>query len=189
MIPADRDHKMTLRAGWIDLIYRIATGSRKLRTILTPVVGLSYAFLAALFGVGALILDRALQLPLFPPAPLHLFLAVLLIAPGLLLVLWCLMNFIKVKGTPVPFNPPPVLVASGPYAYTRNPMLSGLFLMLFGLGSAFQSISLMFLFTPLFILLNVAEIKMIEEPELEMRLGNDYRHYRNKTPMFFPRIR
>jgi hypothetical protein len=67
-------------------------------------------------------------------------------------------------------------------------MLSGIFILLFGLGFAFKSISLLFVFAPLFILINVMEITAIEEPELEMRLGRDYLEYKKKTPMFFPRI-
>jgi len=179
---------MGLKAKWINLIYTVATGSRKIRTLLTPVVALSYALLATLFGVLALLLDKWLKLPPLPPAPLNMFLSIPIMAIGLILIFWCLFNFAKVKGTPVPFNPPPVLVASGPYAYIRNPMLSGIFLLLFGLGFAFQSLSLLFIFTPLFILMNVLEIKMIEEPELEMRLGKDYLDYKRRTPMFFPKV-
>lgn len=44
-------------------------------------------------------------------------------------------------------------------------------------------------FTPLFIWMNVWELKSIEEPELEKRLSIDYIEYRKQTPMFFPRIR
>jgi len=188
LIDTDGDKSMNLRTSWINCIYTVATGSRKIRAFLTPVVGLSYASFATLFGVFALLLDKWFKLPSFPPAPVHIFLAIPLITIGLLLVSWCIFNFIKVKGTPVPFNPPPILVVSGPYAYARNPMLSGIFLLLFGLGFAFQSISLLFIFTPLFITINVAEIKMIEEPELEMRLGNDYLDYKRRTPMFFPKL-
>jgi protein-S-isoprenylcysteine O-methyltransferase Ste14 len=32
------------------------------------------------------------------------------------------------------------------------------------------------------------ELKVIEEPELEMRLGDVYREYKKKVPMFFPRF-
>ena len=59
---------------------------------------------------------------------------------ALFFVGWSVLNFHKVKGTPVPFNPPPALVTTGPYAYVRNPMLSGIFLLLFGLGILFGSI-------------------------------------------------
>ena len=179
---------MNIKTKWISLIYTIATGSRKVRTILTPVVGLTYFLFATAFVLVSFLIDRLLQFPGFPQAPVNIFLSIPLMTIGLLLIFWCLFNFVKVKGTPVPFNPPPVLVSSGPYAYARNPMLSGIFLLLFGLGFAFQSISLILIFTPLFIFMNVTEIKMIEEPELEMRLGKDYLDYQKKTPMFFPRL-
>ena len=101
---------------------------------------------------------------------------------------WSVFHFLKVKGTPVPFNPPPKLVATGPYAYARNPMLTGIFLLLFGLGVLFQSLSLVLFFTPAFIALNVWELKAIEEPELEKRLGQEYIEYKEKIPMFIPRL-
>jgi protein-S-isoprenylcysteine O-methyltransferase Ste14 len=68
----------------------------------------------------------------------------------------------------------------------RNPMLTGVFALLFGLGALFGSISLLVVFTPLFILINVWELKVIEEPELVKRLGKDYIEYRKRTAMFFP---
>ena len=108
---------------------------------------------------------------------------------GLFLMLWSILHFIKVKGTPVPFNPPPKLVTTGPYSYIRNPMLSGVFILMFGFGILFRSISLVFIFTPLFILSNFLELKTIEESELEKRLGKDYSKYKKSVPMFFPRFK
>ena len=107
---------------------------------------------------------------------------------GLFLMLWSILHFIKVKGTPVPFNPPPKLVTTGPYAYIRNPMLSGVFILLFGFGILFNSISLVFIFTPIFILVNFLELKVIEEPELEKRLGKNYLKYKKRVPMFIPKL-
>ena len=104
-------------------------------------------------------------------------------------MLWSFLHFIKVKGTPVPLNPPPKLVTTGPYAYIRNPMLTGLFILLFGLGVLLGSISLVFIFTPLFILLNVLELRTIEEPELEKRLGKEYLEYKKRVSMFIPRLK
>jgi protein-S-isoprenylcysteine O-methyltransferase Ste14 len=107
---------------------------------------------------------------------------------GAAVTLWSALHFLKVKGTPVPFNPPPKVVTTGPYRHVRNPMLTGVFAFLFGLGLAVNSISLVLVFTPLFILVNVWELKRIEEPELERRLGEEYVKYRRQTPMFFPRL-
>jgi protein-S-isoprenylcysteine O-methyltransferase Ste14 len=93
------------------------------------------------------------------------------------------------KGTPVPFNPPPRLVTSGPFAFVRNPMITGVFILLFGLGFLLRSVSLVCLFIPLFILFNFWELKAIEEPELVKRLGSEYVEYRKRTPMFFPALK
>ena len=66
-------------------------------------------------------------------------------------------------------------------------MLTGVFLVLFGIGFWMGSVCMTFLFTPLFIVLNVLELKYIEEPELEQRLGEAYVAYKNRVPMFLPR--
>ncbi|GAH12514.1 unnamed protein product, partial [marine sediment metagenome] len=47
-----------------------------------------------------------------------------------------------------------------------------------GIGVMVGSISLTFIFTPLFILVNIWELKEIEEPELGRRLGEEYIEYR-----------
>jgi len=65
-------------------------------------------------------------------------------------------------------------------------MLTGVFALLFGIGFLLGSASLIVIFTPLFILVNVWELKAIEEPELTKRLGQDYIEYHKSTPMFFP---
>jgi hypothetical protein len=67
-------------------------------------------------------------------------------------------------------------------------MLTGVFLFLFGVGFGVNSLSLVFFFTPLFVLFNVWELRQIEEPELIRRLGDEYVEYRKQTPMFIPRI-
>ena len=68
-------------------------------------------------------------------------------------------------------------------------MLTGVFILLFGIGFAVRSLSLVVLFTPLYILANVSELKAIEEPELVKRLGEAYIAYRRRTPMFIPGMR
>ena len=65
-------------------------------------------------------------------------------------------------------------------------MLFGLFLILFGIGFLVQSLSLVIIYTPLFMVIVFLEFKMIEEPELEKRIGVSYVEYRKKVPMFFP---
>lgn len=105
---------------------------------------------------------------------------------GAAITAWSVLHFLKVKGTPVPLNPPPKVVKTGPYRYVRNPMLAGVFLMLFGIGFVVNSVSLVFFFTPLYVVINVWELKRIEEPELIKRLSDEYIEYRRQTPMFIP---
>jgi FkbM family methyltransferase len=177
---------MSLRDRWIDAIYRVATGSRRIRTILAPLGAIGFFTVLALLVWLSYLLDGWLGLPRVPPCPYNLIVAIPILAVGLFLVLWCVVRFFKARGTPVPLCPPPELVETGPYAVTRNPMLTGVFLTLFGIGFLLGSLCLVFLFTPLFILLNVLEIKYIEEPELERRLGERYLEYKEQTPMFLP---
>jgi len=98
-------------------------------------------------------------------------------------------EILKTKGTPVPINPPPKLVTDGPYAYSRNPMMTGLFLVMAGIGIFSGSITLTFVMTPLFVLMSILEFKCIEEPELEKRFGKVYTAYKEKTPIIIPGIR
>jgi len=179
---------MPLKARWIDVLYNVATGSRPARNFFTPVGAIFYGLLIFAFVTMALYLDRLLGLPDIFPGKLNIIFSLPVFLVAFILIAWSVQNFLKVKGTPVPFNPPPQLVTNGPYAYTRNPMLTGVFALLFGFGVLFGSASLLVLFTPLFILINVWELKAIEEPELLKRLGQDYSEYRESTPMFFPAI-
>lgn len=180
---------MNARERWIDLVHKAATGTRKTRTLLTPVGATVFVVFTALFVLAAVLLDRLLGLPGLLPEGARPALSIPLIVVGLWVAAWSGFHFLKVRGTPVPFNPPPKLVTTGPYRYARNPMLTGIFLFLFGLGFAFGSVSLVFLFTPLYVLFHVWELTRIEEPELVKRLGDEYVAYRKRTPMFLPRGR
>ena len=180
---------MSLRGRWIDVVHRAATGTRRARTLLTPVGVAVFAGYTALFVLAGVLVDSLLRLPKLLPESARLPLAVPAMAAGLGVTAWSAFHFLRARGTPVPFNPPPRLVTCGPYRLSRNPMLTGVFLFLFGLGLTVNSVSLVLFFVPLFILANVWELNAIEEPELVKRLGDEYAEYRRRTPMFIPRVR
>ena len=180
---------MMLKTKWIEIIYNLATSSRKIRNFFTPIGAFFYALLTFFFVIIALQVDRLIGITDIFPRPLSIILALPIFLVAFILIGWSVLNFLRAKGTPVPLNPPPKLVTTGPYAYVRNPMLTGVFALLFGIGVLLGSASLLVVFTPLFILLNVWELKVIEEPELLKRLGQDYIEYRKRTPMFFPGLR
>ncbi len=180
---------MNIRERWVNLVYRAATGTKKTRTLLTPVGVVIFGLFTALFVFLAMLLDGVLALRWPIPVTVSRLVSVPMMAIGIAITAWSVIHFLKVNGTPVPFNPPPALVESGPYRYARNPMLTGVFLLLFGVGFAIGSLSLVLIFTPLYVLANLWELNEIEEPELIRRLGEDYLAYRERTPMFIPGIR
>ena len=177
---------MALRKHWINFLHKAATGTKKTRTLLTPIGLTIFGLFTALFVIAAIFVDRMLKLPPLLPENARLPVSIPMIAVGLAVIAWSVFHFLKVRGTPVPFNPPPKVVNTGPYRYARNPMLTGVFLFLFGIGFIVNSVSLVFFFTPLYVLINVWELKKIEEPELIKRLGTEYIEYRRHTPMFIP---
>ena len=177
---------MEIRERWINLLHRAATGTKRTRTLLTPIGVTIFGAFTAGFVFAALRVDRLLSLPSLLPEDARLPVSIPVMAVGAAVTAWSGFHFLKVKGTPVPFNPPPEVVTTGPYRYARNPMLTGVFLFLFGLGFAFGSLSLVLFFTPLFIVINVWELKQIEEPELVKRFGDEYTDYLRRTPMFIP---
>ena len=171
---------------YADFVYRVATGGKKLRILTTPVAAIIFFGLVVLFVFASFWLDKWLTFLHFGSTWWNLAISWLLILPGFLIMFWPVIAFFSTRGTPVPFNPPPKLITTGLYAYVRNPMLLGLFIFMLGLGVLFGSLSLIFIFTPLFIVLNVLYLKAIEEKELEKKFGREYTEYKKKVPMFIP---
>lgn len=172
----------------VDVFYSVTTGSKRRRLLLTPVGVAVFAGLLLVLVLGSLFTDRALGVPRLLPGALGSVIGVALLAGGVMLWAWCVVLFWRAKGTPVPFNPPLELVVVGPYAWVRNPMLTGVFASLFGLGFVLHSLSMVVVWTPVFVVANVIELKLVEEPELERRLGTSYREYRKRVPMFVPGV-
>lgn len=154
-----------------------------------PIALVIFFGIVVMFIFAALWLDRWLAYLHFAPPLWSTVLAWVIMVIGWFIMFWPVIAFFRARGTPVPFNPPPKLITNGLYAYVRNPMLLGLFIFMFGLGAVLGSLSLIFIFTPLFIVLNVLYIKAIEEKELEKRFGKEYLEYKKRVPMFTPRLR
>jgi len=174
--------------GVVNFIYSITTGTKKERLLFTPLFVLVFFCIVLILIIVSFYLDHLLGLPEFAPRPFRIILSLPLMIGGSLLWLWCVGKFFKQKGTPVPVNPPPKLITDGLYAYSRNPMMTGLFMVMVGIGIYGGSVTLTFFMTPLFVLMSVLEFKYIEEPELEKRFGEVYTEYKEKTPIIIPGI-
>ncbi len=91
------------------------------------------------------------------------------------------------EGTPAPWEPPQKLVIRGPYRYIRNPMITGVILILLGESILFNS-WLVFLWTLVFIVGNMIYFPYVEEKGLVARFGDAYREYREQVPRWIPRL-
>jgi protein-S-isoprenylcysteine O-methyltransferase Ste14 len=80
------------------------------------------------------------------------------------------------------------LATGGPYAYTRNPLYLGNFLIGLGFAIMVRRPLLLLVFAVLFFLVYRALI-FEEEDNLERRFGETFIEYKRDVPRFFPRIK
>ncbi len=118
---------------------------------------------------------------------------ILIISGGLLIVagLYFLVNTIKLfarlgEGTLSPLHPTQKLVVSGIYRHVRNPMITGVLLIVLGESITFFSVWVFGLFLFFFIGNHVYFIKS-EEPGLVKRFGDDFLLYKKNVPRWIPR--
>lgn len=79
------------------------------------------------------------------------------------------------------------LAVSGPYAYTRNPLYLGSFL----LGVGFTVASGVWWLAVIFIILFLGiylPVMRVESEDLTQIFGADYEAYKRSVPLFFPRL-
>jgi len=179
---------MSLADKCAEMIYRMAMTKNRLKIIITPVGIIFWFGFGVLLIFASLWLDKILPLHLSLLPPSNIFLSLLPLIIGAALALGTIYSFIKASGSPVPINPPKKLITTGLNSQIRNPMLLGWIIVLFGVGILLNSISLIFIFTPLFICLNVLYLKTIEEKEMEKKFGKAYLKYKKNVPMFIPKL-
>ncbi len=116
----------------------------------------------------------------------------IILLPGLIFVIWANIALFNIgKGGPadgfgVAVSPrTEKLVITGPYVYTRNPMVFGAFACYISIGVLCNSpsvVALMLVCIPLV----VVYIKLTEEKRLYKDFGNDFIEYKKKVSMIFP---
>ena len=116
-------------------------------------------------------------------------LGIIFMIAGGILVLMCVVVFvIKGKGTPAVFDPPKKFVAVGPYAYVRNPMYIGGFVLLVGFGLYLTSLSILILSIVLFSFFHLFVV-FVEEPMLERSFGESYTEYKKRINRWIPKLK
>jgi protein-S-isoprenylcysteine O-methyltransferase Ste14 len=79
------------------------------------------------------------------------------------------------------------LATSGPYAFTRNPLYLGSFLLGLGFTIASGQWLLALLFAALFIGIYLP-VMHVEASTMAQLFGSDFETYRRSVPLFFPRL-
>jgi protein-S-isoprenylcysteine O-methyltransferase Ste14 len=120
-----------------------------------------------------------------PGAGLVIALGVLLLAAGIGMLAWTIRLFARRGQTLAPWDETTQLVIEGPYRYTRNPMISGVCMMLLGEAVLIGSWWLAIWFG-LFVIGQTIFISTGEEPGLVKKFGEPYREYQRHVPAVFP---
>jgi protein-S-isoprenylcysteine O-methyltransferase Ste14 len=118
----------------------------------------------------------ALFLIFAQPRPLTLIIGGLVALPGLALRAWASGHLRKNDA----------LATGGPYAYTRNPLYLGSFIMGLGFTIASGRWFLAIIFVALFLGIYVPVMR-VESATLTQLFGKKYRRYAEAVPLFFPR--
>ena len=79
-------------------------------------------------------------------------------------------------GTPAPWDPTTKLIVTGPYAYVRNPMITGVVLILISEALMLGSLAIG-IWAIVFLIINMIYFPLSEEPGLRKRFGKEYEDY------------
>jgi len=117
------------------------------------------------------------------------FIGLIIMIIGLFLLVMTVGTFIRVgKGTLAPWSPPKKLVFVGMYGYVRNPMITGVLIVLTGESIAILSFNI-FIEAIIFFIINNIFFVIYEEPNLQKRFGDEYMDYKRNVPRWIPRLK
>ena len=155
-------------------------------------IGYILGFLIFVVGVPAVMGWVAGRPFLWVPAPVWAVVAVVLMIPGLALSVWSIVHMRKVgEGNPFDAYNHEVaprtrhLMTDGPYGFSRNPMLLGVYVYDLGVLAWLQSGWPLIVFAVEVILLTL-QVRA-EEKRLEADFGDEYRAYKRSVPRYFIR--
>lgn len=118
----------------------------------------------------------------------RLLCGIALMAIGLIVMGLTILSFIRIgRGTLAPWSPTKKLVITGLYRHVRNPMILGVFTVLLGEALSLWSQNIL-IWAMCFLFINTIYFILSEEPGLEHRFGDEYRHYKKHVSRWIPRL-
>lgn len=160
--------------------------------IVLGVIGSVFAIPAAFWAVSST-LDAAFEFPPLLGTPAAQILAAAFVLIGAFWISWAYSYLLFVgKGLPIELfgralHPTQALVTTGPYAYTRNPVVLGILFILLGVACYTRSISGLAL-VPISAIAAAIYLSVFEEKGLLARFGADYEEYHKNVPLIIPRF-
>lgn len=113
------------------------------------------------------------------PYPYNLI-GVILIITGIVITLITNYILLKKKTSIKPFETPDVIITSGPFKLSRNPIYLGMTIALFGVETVLGSLSPC-IFPLIFVIIINRLIIPVEEKDLENKFGEKYLDYKTKV--------
>jgi protein-S-isoprenylcysteine O-methyltransferase Ste14 len=169
-----------------------------LRTVLRHITGYVAGFGIFMVGIPfglyfvSKTLDRYLPIGLIPQTWLRMGLSLPVAALGIGFIVWSNLSLFFVgKGGPadglgIQISPRTKhLVTSGPYRYTRNPMVFGALSLYVGLAIFLDSAICLGLAALLFLSASIY-LKQVEEKRLLKDFGDEYEKYRKRVSILVP---
>ena len=137
-----------------------------------------FAWLIALaVGIAA---NWLYPLPFVPASVRAAWVGVAIFALAFALGVWAIVT-IRKAGTQVEtYKPTTAIVANGPYRFTRNPIYLGMMLGLFGLAIALDSLWLLAMLVPFYLVIRYGVVAR-EEAYLERKFGDVYLGYKSRV--------
>jgi protein-S-isoprenylcysteine O-methyltransferase Ste14 len=142
--------------------------------VVRPPIAWALAFLAGLA------IDWLYPLPWIPAVWPHIWIGVVVFAAAFALAVWAIVTFRKTGTRVETTEPTTVIVAHGPYRFTRNPIYLGMFLGLIGLAAGFNSIWILAALIPFCIVVRYGVVAR-EEAYLERKFGDGYLGYKSRV--------
>jgi len=168
--------------------------NRDRKMILGYLVGglLVMVFMPSIIYVITSLFDRVYRVEVIQNAVIRWIILMILLVIGFAYGIWSVIIQNTVgQGGPVEIGNIEIspktknLVVSGPYKYTRNPMLFGTFLIYLAFALFMNSITAVVLVSAIFVFMLTVVVKM-EERRLLKDFGKPYEEYRQKVSMFIP---
>ncbi len=117
------------------------------------------------------------------------FIGLVLIILGAAFYLWTASDFTFAgRGTPAPIAPPRLLVSRRLYQVNRNPMYTGVLLVLLGEAVFFMSLALLAYAVLVWLLFHLFVV-YYEEPNLRKKFGASYEEYCRAAPRWIPGLK